>query len=400
MTKTVATDIVIVGGGAAGLWILNRLRQLGFSVILLESAKLGGGQTNKAQGIIHGGMKYALQGTLTPATEAIADMPSVWQKCLRGEGAIDLTRVPILSQHQYLWANGKIASKIAGFFANVALRGKVELLATEAYPLIFQNPKFKGSVYSLDEVVIDVQALVRELARPNQDAIFKIDPLSEENLSFDERGQLASLEVKAANGDTIQIKAQKYIFTAGSGNEMLQKKLLFDAIAMQRRPLHMVLVRTPFNYPLFAHCLGFSVVPRMTITTHTTHDGNTVWYLGGQIAEEGVKREAEEQIAVARKELMDLFPWLDFSGAEFASFRVDRAEPLQADGSRPDTAYVKEVENMMIAWPTKLAFAPKLADEVVAALQQSHIQPGAYDTRALRAWPVPCLAKPVWDELL
>src|SRR5882762_9084544 len=93
MKKTVKTDIVIIGGGIAGLWLLNRLRQLGYSAILLESNTLGGGQTHKAQGIIHGGMKYALQGEVTSSMAAITDMPKIWQHCLHGQGEIDLTHV-------------------------------------------------------------------------------------------------------------------------------------------------------------------------------------------------------------------------------------------------------------------------------------------------------------------
>ena len=89
MKKTIETDIAIIGGGIAGLWLLNRLRQLGYSAYLLESKALGAGQTNKSQGIIHGGMKYALQGVMTDATQAIADMPAVWEECLKGQGAVD-----------------------------------------------------------------------------------------------------------------------------------------------------------------------------------------------------------------------------------------------------------------------------------------------------------------------
>src|SRR5258708_4979084 len=114
MKQTVEADIVIFGGGIAGLWLLNRLRELGFCAILLESNTLGGGQTHKAQGIIHGGLKYALQGTVTGATQAIADMPSVWRQCLRGEGVIDLREVPVLSTEQYLWSTGSLTSKLAG----------------------------------------------------------------------------------------------------------------------------------------------------------------------------------------------------------------------------------------------------------------------------------------------
>lgn len=399
MKKTVETDIVIIGGGIAGLWLLNRLRQMGYSVILLELKALGAGQTNKSQGIIHGGVKYALQGMMTVASHSIADMPKIWDDCLRGRGEIDLSQVPVLSAHQYLWSTGSLASKIAGFFAGMALKGNVQEVQPNDYPEIFKNPQFKGQVYSLDEIVVDVLAVVRELVKPNQDAIFKIDPIHEDHLQFDENGRLVTLEIQAEPIDPIQIRAQKYIFTAGAGNEELLKPLKSHGIAMQRRPLHMVLVKTPFDYPLFAHCLGIGATPRITITTHKTQDNKTVWYIGGQIAEEGVKRDAKTQIAAARKELKELFPWLDFSQAEFATFFVDRAEALQADGKRPDSCYAKEVENVIAAWPTKLALAPRLANEIIEKLKLENIKPHAADLRALRAWPIPALAKPVWDEL-
>ncbi|HEY6200467.1 MAG TPA: FAD-dependent oxidoreductase, partial [Candidatus Binatia bacterium] len=52
-------DVLIFGGGAAGLWCLERFRSAGYHALLLESAALGCGQTIAAQGIIHGGGKYA-----------------------------------------------------------------------------------------------------------------------------------------------------------------------------------------------------------------------------------------------------------------------------------------------------------------------------------------------------
>ncbi len=400
MKKSVKTDIVIIGGGIAGLWLLNRLRQLGYSVILLESNTLGGGQTHKAQGIIHGGMKYALAGEATSSMEAIADMPKVWQKCLRGQGEIDLTHVPVLSEQQYLWSPNALAAKLAGFFAGLALKGNIKTLSKEEFPELFQHPKFKGQVYSLDEIVIDVNSLVRELVKPNQDVIFKMDPFTEEALQIDATGRLVSLDAQVSTRKSLQIQAQKYIFTAGSGNELLIKKLIHVDIATQRRPLHMVLVKTSMPYSLYAHCLGLGMTPRITITTHKMKDGNTAWYLGGQLAEEGVKRSATEQIQEANKELCHLFPWLDFSTAQFATFRVDRAEPLQPGGKRPDSVCVEESENIMVAWPTKLAFAPKLAAEIIQRLQSVHIQPGVHDVRELRSCSIPCLAKPIWEELL
>jgi glycerol-3-phosphate dehydrogenase len=398
MKNSVETDIVIIGGGIAGLWLLNRLRQQGYSVILLESGTLGGGQTNKAQGILHGGVKYSLQGSLTASSHAIANMPLVWKQCLEGFGEINLSNVPILSKQQYLWSTGTLTSKLTAFFAGLALKSHMESLNKESYPEIFKHPQFQGHVYSLDEMVIDVPALLRELMKPHQDVIFKIDSLEPEQIQLDENDRLTTLTIRAEPLPPLEIRAQKYIFTGGAGNEMVLKKLKKLPVKMQRRPLHMVLVKHPHLLPLYGHCLGLGETPRITITTHKTHDGKTVWYLGGQIAEEGMIRNPNTQIQFAKKELQLLFPWIDFSEAEFNAFYVDRAENASPGGARPSSCYVKEIQNMLIAWPTKMALAPQLAKEIIQLLSAANIIPQMTDTRELRAWPIPALAKPIWDQ--
>ncbi len=397
MKKVAAADVVIFGGGIAGLWLLNRLRQTGFSALLFESGALGGGQTHKAQGIIHGGMKYALHGIMTGEATAMSDMPGFWRECLAGRGDIDLSQVPVLSQQHYLWSPSRITSKLTGFLAGATLTSKVNSLPKEEYPAVFRHPSFKGEVYALDEVVVDVPELVRELVKSNQDAIFKIEPLCDQELKFDEHGELKSATVYLA-GKSVEVSAQHFVFAAGAGNEVIVKKLKNKEVAMQRRPLHMVLVKTPFEFPLYAHCLGLGSRPRVTITTHYMQDGSTVWYLGGLLSEEGVGRESAEQINAARKELTDLFPWLDFSQAEFATFMVDRAEPQQKSGLKPETSFSKMINNMVVAWPTKLALAPKLADEIMQHFHNVQMTPQLFDTRELRSWPMPPLARPVWED--
>lgn len=396
MNRKVETDVVIIGGGIAGLWLLNRLRQQKLSAILLEAGVLGGGQTHKAQGIIHGGMKFAVTG-FSKAASAMADMPAIWESCLKGEGEINLKAVPVLSSHQYLWSPQNLAGKVAGFLAGMAMRTKVDSLTREQFPEIFRTSQFDGDVYSVPEMVVDVHALIRELAKPHQDAIFKINPISEKDLHLDESGRMTVLDIHTHIQETLEVHAQQFVFTAGAGNEVLFNKLKLKSVAAQRRPLHMVYVKLPKSYSLFAHCLSMSSTPRLTITTHQAKDGSTVWYLGGNLAEVGVNRTTGEQIKAAKEELTTLFPWLDFSNAHFGTCIIDRAEPLQPNGGRPDTCAIKAIKNMIVAWPTKLALAPKLANEILNLLQNEKIQPRFCDTRELRACPMPPFAQPLWN---
>ena len=390
MPSVISTDVLIVGAGVAGLWLNARLRKQGFSTIVVERESLGGGQSVKSQGIIHGGAKYALHGALTGASEAIADMPRRWREALAGDGELDLNGVRILSQAHYLWSPGTLAGNLTSFFASKAVRGRVDQVKGEQLPPALQDPRFKGKVYRLAELVVDVPSLIERLANLAGDGLLagqSIEPLFENN-------DLVGLRV-----DGRDIHAQRIVFSAGAGNAELLASAGISVPAQQLRPLHMVLVKGPSLKPLYAHCLGGGPKPRITVTTHPAANGEWVWYLGGDIAEaDGVAREPAEQIAVAQKELGNLLPWVDLSQAQWATLRVNRAEPAQSGLVRPDNAFLSDQGRLLVGWPTKLALAPDFSDRVLQALEQDGIKPG--HAPALPELPRPPLGQTPWEQLL
>ncbi len=390
MSHPLSTDVLIVGGGIAGLWLNARLRRLGYSTLLVERGSLGGEQSVKSQGIIHGGAKYALHGALTGASEAIADMPRRWREALSGSGELDLSGVRLLSEAHYLWSPGTLAGNLTSFFASKAVRGRVDQVKGEQLPPALQDRKFKGKVYRLAELVLDVPSLIARLAELAGDgllAALDIQPLRDGT-------QLSGLRV-----DGREIRAQRVVLSAGAGNAQLLATLGIEQPKQQLRPLHMVLAKGPALKPLYAHCLGGGPKPRVTVTTHPAADGQWVWYLGGDLAEaDGVARDEASQIKAAQQELAELLPWVDQSATRWATLRVDRAEPAQSGLVRPDNAFLAEDGPLLVGWPTKLALSPDFADRVVAALQRDNIQPG--DHPALPPLPRPAVAQPAWETLL
>ncbi len=390
--QKVVADVVIFGGGVAGLWLLNRLRHANYNALLVESDRLGSGQTRYAQGIIHGGTKYALTGKLTASSEAVSQMPGVWRDCLQGRGEIDLRQVKTLSAHQYMWSTTSLASRMAGFFASQVMRSRTQSLASQDRPKIFQDPAFKGHVYRLDEPVLDTASIIAALATPHLSAVIHAK-LNNVNLKPDASSQLI---LEASDGSMWQVDTKRIVLAAGKGNAKLLHAMGRESPAMQLRPLHMVMLRGGLPEKLYAHCLGASVNPRITITSHSDVNGEIVWYLGGQLSEDGVGRSDTEQIQVAQAELQELMPWLDLSQVQWATLHIDRAEPRQPDGKRPDSSFVEESRGVITSWPTKMALAPKVATDVMEQLQQNAMV--ASGTQPLPAWPKPALAVLPWQE--
>lgn len=364
-TKQLKVDVVIFGGGVAGLWLLARLCQAGYKALLLENDSLGAGQTRYSQGIIHGGTKYALTGKLTASTESIFAMPQIWRDCLEGKGEVDLSSVNVLSTHQYMWSTPGLLSRLSGFFASRVMRGKMLAVKKNDRPIAFQNKKFRGKVYQLDEPVLDAGSLIKALATPNIKNIMHITTVSEFSGN--------KLTVEAVDGEIWNIAAEKIILSAGKGNADLLKQMGRDVPEMQLRPLQMVMVRGGLPEKLYAHCLGASVNPRITITSHEDKQGNIVWYLGGQLAEEGIHRTAKEQISKAKQELQFLMPWLDFTAMQWSTLNISRAEPKQKEGQRPATSFCYEENNVITTWPTKLALTPNLVNDVLNQLEKQDV---------------------------
>jgi len=389
-------DILIFGGGIAGLWLINHLQQRGYQCLLLETDTLGGAQTLASQGIIHGGLKYALGGTLSSESEAIAGMPDRWRQAIDGQGPVDLTGLRVLAETQNLWSAGSVASRMTTFFASRMLRGRIEKLKRPDFPSALADRRFKGQVYRLDDLVVDTESLLQVLTAPVRDRLLRFQP-DRHRLVWGDNG------LDAVEMDGVRIEPKLTVLAAGEGNagllEDAHKASLFPREEAQSRPLKMVLVKHRLGHRLYAHCVGTSNKPRLTVTTHDMDDGDLVWYLGGDLAEKGVARSDAQQLDAARRELNDLFPWLDFSDAELAVMDVARAEPQQQGLAKPDNAYARRDRNLIITWPTKLTLAPDLGDRVEALIAEHGLENGAPLPQIPATLERADIGRPQWHRL-
>lgn len=352
-------DVAVVGGGIAGAWLLRVLSEAGYRVALFEGTGWGADQTLASQGMIHGGLKYALGGKLTGESEAIAGMPARWRGCLAGEQAPDLRGLTPLSDNYYMFGTGSALGRLTGFFAARTLRGRIDKLDRDKWPGAFEG--FDGVVYALNDFVLDTPKLLAALTEGLAPRTFGV-ALSGEQITPDPDGFLI---------DTTEVRLHcRYLVScAGNGSAALQEALHISNLPIQNRPLKQVIVRPRHRTALYAHCITgvTSAEPRLTITTHQTGD-DFLWYLGGRIATEGVDKDDAELCRHAAVELSTCVPWLDWEGADYSVLAVNRAEPAQGSGRKPDEAYAAAEGRFIQAFPTKLTLAPDLGDKVLALL--------------------------------
>lgn len=374
--SSINVDIIIFGGGIAGLWLLNRLNNLGYSTILLESNKIGNGQTISSQGIIHGGTKYALKGKINQALTSISNMPAIWRDCINNQGELNLQSTKILSQYQYLWPASSTLAAFTTFLASKVMVNKVDVVPNNKLPDALKHKSFNAKVYRLNEIVLDIPTLLHSLAHPLINQIIKIDFPQNLKINTDKKNNIQALQIndpQSSNNYTLQ--ADLYVFTAGQFNQNLGQHANITTPPMQTRPLHMVMLRSNQLKTLYAHCIDKSSTPRLTITTHKDNNDNVIWYIGGAPAESGTQKDNIQQFQFIKNEINTLLPWIKTSACQWASFIINRAEPQQPKNNRPNTPFAQLNANVITAWPTKLAFAPQLASQIIQIIKNTGCNP-------------------------
>ncbi len=345
---------IIIGGGIAGLWLAAEYKALGIPFALLEKNSLGFSQTLASQGIIHGGTKYSLTGAITNSTKAISLMPKLWRNSINGIGNVKLDKKILEQDYQFLWSSEKISTKVIGFFASKLMNSKLEKINQEEEK-IFSKSQDKLNLYKLNEPIINVKKTIETL----YDQIGKNCYKCEVKKIVKKNGVYQTVITNFGN-----LEASQIILLAGEGSEEILSNSGILNFKIQKRPLAMPMVFIENKIPkLYGHYFGIGSKPIMTISSHISQNG-TVLYIGGDIAETGVLKSDREQKLETKQILKQLLPWLDLNIKKIKILRINRIEPF-SKFKRPDLPFVEEINNLIVGWPIKLAFAPLLAKTIL-----------------------------------
>jgi glycine/D-amino acid oxidase-like deaminating enzyme len=379
-------DALVVGGGVVGLFTAHALRQRGCSTLVVEREALGTGQTTSSQGILHAGVKYSLGGRAGEDAREASEAAARWTDFMDGSAGPDLRGLRVLTRSEYLWRSTGLMGVAGMLGARLALRTRPEAVGTAERPAWLEG--VQGDVLTLSETVIDPADLLSRLAAPMQGSI-GLGTVGAIRLTSPDQ---VDVTVHEPGGARTEIRARRVFLCAGAGNESLIGLAGLGLVEpMQRRPLRQAMVRGPLPM-VFGHCID-GAKTRVTITSDA-HGDQTVWHVGGELAEHGPDMAPEAFLHKARHELSACLPAIDFRACEWSSYMVDRAEPRTREGRRPSRSHVRAHGPIVAVWPVKLVLAPRAADEAAGLASTTTGDSATWPS----GWPVPRVATRPWDH--
>ncbi len=358
----IEVDIVIFGAGIAGLWTFHHLKKLGYDVLLLEKDAIGGEQSIASQGIIHSGLKFSLAGKVSNLAKSISKMPKIWRDALNGKGNVDLSNAKTNAKSQQLLIPKGVFGNLTNIVANKTLGNQAHSISKNEWSEEIKSSGFDGSIIFMDEPVLDIPSVIHALAKPYISCIRKIT---------DEQASNPFKFLKENN-----ITAKRIIFTCAAANHVIAKDNHQDnGLETQKRPLLQGMLR-PAPFPFYAHLIGKTDKPLVSITTHKTNTGELVWYLGGRAAERKKDDDPNHVYEDAIKAFKKYLPNVDFSDAQWSTLPIDRVEgKSRTDGWMPDTPTIHHTDKALYCWPTKLTFAPMLSQMILEDLKNLELEP-------------------------
>ncbi|OGL73286.1 hypothetical protein A3E39_01210 [Candidatus Uhrbacteria bacterium RIFCSPHIGHO2_12_FULL_60_25] len=380
MDSTHELDVLVIGGGIAGLWLLDELRRAGYSALLVEKNALGTGQTAASQGILHGGFKHALTGRRDRHVSAFQHMPAVWKECLAGRREPDLSRAALRGDHCLCWRANSVGGVFGLMAARLGFSAQTAVIPREERPLPVKN--CHGDVLRLNEQVVDPTSVVQVFAERNLRHI-----VHAEVVSVRRTGGARVTGVSIQQGTvTALLRPRTTILTAGEGNAELGDDFGVATPVMKRLPLSIMVVRGPLP-DMNGFCID-GTRAKAVITTHREGPDAAVWQVACERATDPFQKSAWREL----QDSLSGYPWPDVT---LDAYRVNRAE-LPSSGTRADDVQMQEQDNVIAAWPTKFVLAPRLAERIMRRLPPPGIR--ADVTTEFRDWRRPDVAVFPWQR--
>ncbi|MDQ6948884.1 MAG: FAD-dependent oxidoreductase, partial [Actinomycetota bacterium] len=386
---------MIVGGGVAGLWLLNELRTCGWSAILVTQGELGGRQTGHSHGYIHRGHLYRQAVRGTKAGEAVQDLflaSLLWDEWLENnEPEYDKLPAPH-EQGLFGFRSEERGRECDALWASYGLTS----VPADA-PSVFDGSAMH-CLRVADARCLNTTWLTQTLVGDLHASIIEID----HDPVFNKAGQrITSVDVQIAD-ETITLSTRAVVLTAGSGNQAL-----VDAIHGKPRRMavdrsaHMLVVEGSKEIlePV-SGIFELNSEDALFLVSRIDSARNAVVWL---VSDSCRQTDAERWLEHVDAELAEVFP--SFSPLRnkllWGLYYAPKAELIHADLSagRTPTLHIDRVlDNAWCVWPIKLTLAPLAALDIEGRVK-AYLGDPPGTASPLLPGKAPRIARERWQQL-
>lgn len=403
----VDVDVLIVGGGAQGLWLLNDLSKRHYRAVLLECGELGGSQTCHSHGLIHRGHYYddidmmIILNAAAQFWEAFVDEHGVGklnpQRALAGFGP-----GTAVERHTYFWNTAGLRFDPCVERPEVLDGGKVKHL------------------FETEEFSLDASEVIAGLAHNVDHATYKLDN-SDNAIEFVHDGASIERVQASLSGEQVELRPKYVVFCAGVGNRGLLAKLGCDINPGTNLPVqaerknHMMVLRgdhLPMMtavFPIRGGLQGVFLCPRTDPVT-----GQPVWLASDHnstpfpmTAQGAPDTDSKPSAEWVRRMLISLratapalFADGDVDELEIAVYTGPTSERNFGVGQHMTDLFIDpfDFENALAIWPTKLTMTPFGSNVTIRFIRPKVPDPRGEWPRVDReiTAPPPDLAREMW----
>ena len=394
-------DVLIIGGGVQGLWLLNELHEKQYSAVLLERGELGGAQTCHSHVYIHQGYLYReaslaarLKGVQKPWDDWVHKhrpgrgfQPSFFGFRNPGDG----------EEHFALWKAAGLDRREASL-PTCLVGGEIRV--------VYESPEMCLEGHSLVE---GLQSGVAEFIS----AVREVDRFHTKIAAGTGVKTVEQIDVQTARGCKLRILPRAVVLAAGAGNSRLLDLLsggdrrLMGLLqhAQQIRKAHMLVVSG--DKQRFDPLTGVFLLPAREFRKFTFFivsridagevGDETVWLVSDNrsealsYVEDVLEYGPGSWLPLVLRSLQKLAPkyFRDPKRMQFkwGVYEAPKAEG-RAGGEIPQEERIERFgfKNLWVLWPTKLTLAPKVSSVVMNGINKLIPKPGPWGTSMLAAW--------------
>ncbi len=386
--SSIETDVLILGGGITGLWLLNDVVNRGLGAILLEKNELGGAQTCHSHVYVHQGHLYH-EASLATVVKKVAEQ---WATMVCRNNL-----QPIETASHFGFTSPADAQQRADLWGRDDLQLPSQQLPRKAFPKALAGGAVR-IVYESPEFCLDGEVLMRHLGSRVEQHIGAIADVT----GFESRSKrIEAVRVALRSGASARIVPKVVVLCAGAENQVLlllasggsRGHLTSVQDQQQIRKAHMLVVRgaekdLPPLTGVFPNIGGLFLVSRRL-------DGETVWLVSDDrsptlgFVEDWMRFDTRWWFPRIWSSLGRLAPRF-FGHPECLQWGIYDAPKAEgrATGSIPHEEKILKFawDNLWAVWPTKLTLAPQVSSKLVDEMRSAGVVQPSSPVQPSNVW--------------